>query len=64
MKDGVASVHADRLASDEFAFVDDAGLLDWAARDRATLTLRDLDDVRAKLPAVVELVGRWMRATA
>lgn len=56
-----AKVRAD---SDEFAFEDGSGLLEWAARDRATLSLRDLDDVHAKLPAVVELVARWMRATA
>jgi len=55
-----AKVRAD---SDEFSFEDDTGLLKWAAPDRATLTLGDLEDVRAKLPAVVGLVGRWMRAT-
>jgi len=26
------------------------------------LALRDLDDVSAKLPQVLNLVGRWMRA--
>lgn len=56
-----AKVRAD---SDDFVFEDGTGLLEWASADRATLTLRDLDDVHAKLPAVVELVGRWMRATA
>lgn len=53
-----------RSDSDEFSFEDDTGLLKWAAPDRATLTLSDLDEVRAKLPAVVDLVGRWMRATS
>ncbi len=56
-----AKVRAD---SDDFVFEDGTGMLVWASGDRAILTLRDLDDVRAKLPAVVELVGRWMRATA
>lgn len=56
-----AKVRAD---SDHFTFEDDTGLLDWASPDRATLTLRDMDDVHAKLPAVVDLVGRWTRATA
>jgi hypothetical protein len=56
-----AKVRAD---SEEFTFEDGTGLLEWAAPDRATVTLTDLDDVRAKLTAVVELVGRWMRATA
>ena len=47
----------------ELRFDDSAGLVEWAAPDRGIVSLRDLDDVRAKLPAVVELVGRWMRAT-
>jgi len=55
-----AKVRAD---SDEFSFEDETGLLKWAAPDRATLTLSDLEDLREKLPAVVDLVGRWMRAT-
>jgi hypothetical protein len=55
-----AKVRAD---SSEFSFEDDSGLLKWAAPDRATLTLSDLEEVRAKLPVVVDLVGRWMRAT-
>jgi hypothetical protein len=38
-------------------------LLDWASSDRATLTLSDMDDVRTRLPAIVALVNRWMRAT-
>ena len=56
-----AKVRAD---SDDFTFEDDTGLLEWASPDRATLTLRDLEDAQKKLPTVVELVGRWMRATA
>jgi hypothetical protein len=56
-----AKVRAD---SDRFAFEDPSGLLEWASGDRATVTLRDLDDVRGKLPALVELVLRWMRATS
>lgn len=53
-----------KVRTDEFAFDDESGLLKWVAADRATLTLSDLDDVHEKLPAVVDLVGRWMRATA
>lgn len=53
-----------RADSDDFAFEDGTGLLTWASGDRATVTLRDLDDVHAKLPVLVELVGRWMRSTA
>jgi hypothetical protein len=56
-----AKVRAD---SNDFTFDDDTGLLEWAAPDRATVTLRDLDDAQEKLPTVVELVGRWIRADA
>ena len=56
-----AKVRAD---SADFEFPDDTGLLEWRTADRATLALRDAHDTQAKLPAVVELVGRWMRATA
>jgi len=56
-----AKVRAD---ADDFAFEDDTGLLEWASRDRATLALGDMADVHAKLPTVVDLVGRWMRAAS
>jgi len=52
-----------RSDSDEFAFEDDTELLSWATGDRATVTFRDMEDVQASLPRVVELVRRWMRAT-
>jgi hypothetical protein len=52
-----------RQDSDDFAFDDGDGLLAWASADRATLTLTDMDDVRARLDQVVALVSRWMRAT-
>lgn len=55
-----AKVRAD---SDDFAFEDATGLLEWASADRATVTLSDLDDIDAKLPTIIELVGRWMRST-
>ena len=53
-----------REDADAFRFEDDSGLLTWASADRATLTLTSLDEVAAKLPALVELVERWMAATA
>lgn len=46
-----------------FAFEDPSGLLVWAAADRGVVTLRDLDEIRAKTDAIVALVGAWMRAT-
>ena len=50
--------------AEAFAFEDDTGLLTWPAPDRATLTLSTPDELEARLPVVVELVERWMTATA
>jgi hypothetical protein len=47
-----------------FRFEDDSGLMEWAAADRGVVTLRDAQDAKAKQAAVVELVQRWMEATA
>ncbi len=50
--------------SADFVSEDAIGLIEWSTPDRGTVTLRDLDEVDAELPRVVELVGRWMHATA
>jgi hypothetical protein len=47
-----------------FSFQDGAGLLEWVAPDRALVTFRDLDDVKAKRAALKDLVSRWMSATS
>ena len=52
-----------RPDSDDFVFEDASGLLEWSTADRGTVALDELDDLDAELPTVVELVGRWMRAT-
>jgi hypothetical protein len=46
----------------DFRFEDPSGLLEWVAADRAVITLRDLDDVDARLSAVVDVVRRWVAA--
>ncbi len=46
----------------DFAFEDHTGLLRWVANDRAVVALRDAEDVDAKLPALVEVVNRWIVA--
>jgi hypothetical protein len=46
-----------------FSFKDGSGLLEWVAEDRAVVTFRDLDDVKAKSAALKDLVRRWMIAT-
>jgi hypothetical protein len=50
--------------SADFVFEDATGLIEWSTPDRGTVTVSDLEDVDAELPKVVELVSRWMRATA
>ncbi len=47
-----------------FVFEDSTGLMQWAAADRAIVTLGDKDEAAANSAAVVALVNRWMDATA
>ncbi|WP_240358058.1 hypothetical protein [Myxococcus vastator] len=47
-----------------FSFEDASGLLQWAAADRAVVTLRDLADVKAKKKALCQVVVQWMEATS
>lgn len=47
----------------DFSFDDSSGLLEWAAADRATLKIADLDDAATKKAAVVTVVNDWMAAT-
>jgi hypothetical protein len=44
----------------DFAFEDDTGLLRWVADDRAVVALRDVKDAQDKLPALVDVVNRWV----
>jgi hypothetical protein len=46
--------------SDEFAFEEHSGLLNWLGKDRAAVTLQDLNDVESNRAAIVELVNRWV----
>jgi hypothetical protein len=48
----------------EFTFPDSTGLLEWAASDRAVLTLKNAEDVSANAPAVAALVQTWVEAVA
>jgi hypothetical protein len=47
-----------------FAFADPTGLMVWQAKDRATVSLKTMEDVNAHRAALAELVARWMEATA
>jgi hypothetical protein len=53
-----------RSDADSFTFSDPSGLIQWATPDRGTVAFADHDDVRAKLPALVELADRWVQATS
>lgn len=46
-----------------FEFTDGTGLMKWAARDRAQVTLRSAEEAKAREQDLVALVNRWMRAT-
>jgi len=48
--------------SGAFRFDDPSGLLRWVATDRAVVALRDNEEIAAKLPALVDLVNRWVVA--
>ena len=47
----------------DFAFDDPTGLMQWAAKDRAQVSLRTPAEVGERAPEVVALVSRWMAAT-
>jgi hypothetical protein len=40
---------------------DPAGLLEWLAKDRCLVTLRDAADVQARGPALQDIVRAWIR---
>src|SRR5688572_22604105 len=46
-----------------FTFDDPTGLMKWAARDRAQVSLRTPAEVGERTPEVVALVSRWMAST-
>lgn len=47
-----------------FSFDDPAGLMKWAAPDRAVVTLKSTAEVEAAADGLADLARRWMRATA
>lgn len=42
------------------AIDDPQGLLVWLAKDRASATFRDLDDIAARGPAFAQIVRQWI----
>lgn len=45
-------------------FIDDSGLLEWLAENRATVKLRDMQDIQENKAALQSLVVGWLKATA
>ncbi|CAH0117680.1 MULTISPECIES: DUF1801 domain-containing protein [unclassified Paenibacillus] len=49
-----------KRAGKEPLFEDTTGLLEWAAADRATAKLYDMNDVIAKRDKLVQVIGKWL----
>jgi hypothetical protein len=50
------------IAASGVVVADPAGLLQWLARDRALIAIRDVDDLAARGPALQALLRDWIRA--
>jgi len=48
----------------QFEISDPAGLLTWAAVDRASITFRTEADVEAQLAPFLDILGQWIALTA
>jgi Domain of unknown function (DU1801). len=52
-----------KAKQDGFAFRDDTGLMAWAAADRATVKLGDMNDVQEKRERLAQAVVNWIEAS-
>ncbi|WP_257386571.1 DUF1801 domain-containing protein [Tahibacter caeni] len=50
------------IADGGVAIADPAGLLQWLAKDRALVAIRDADDLATRGPALQALLRDWIRA--
>lgn len=48
--------------STDFVFEDRTDLLKWVTADRAIVTLGDMEDVKANIPALVDVINQWVKA--
>jgi hypothetical protein len=48
--------------SDSYSFDDSGGLVEWVTTDRGTVTLADAAATAVQVPAIVDLVRRWVRS--
>jgi hypothetical protein len=51
-----------RIRASKVVIDDRSGLLTWLAKDRATVTLADMTEIRAKRRAFAALVKQWIDA--
>ena len=42
---------------------DNSGLLDWKGNDRAVVTLKSMDDIKAAKRSLTDIVKKWIAAT-
>jgi hypothetical protein len=52
-----------RTDTETFSFSDPSELIQWSTPDRGIIAFRDHEDVRAKLPALIEVANSWINAT-
>lgn len=50
--------------SNVFKLEDSMSLLQWITKDRAVVTLENMEDVKAKKTEVIKLVNEWMKLTS
>lgn len=48
--------------AEDFVFDDPSGLVVWAAPDRGVVTFASVDEAAEHEPALLALIGRWVRA--
>ena len=48
--------------SETYSFDDPNGRVEWVTPDRGVVSLADSADTAARLPAIVQLVRRWVRS--
>jgi len=53
---------ATRADTETFVFDDPSGLVAWAAPDRGVVTFASVEAAAEAEPALLELIGRWVRA--
>ncbi|MFD0715350.1 DUF1801 domain-containing protein [Paenibacillus sp. GCM10027626] len=51
----------ERAAGEGTLITDTTGLLEWAAPDRATVKLKNMDDVLSKKDKLIQVIDQWLK---